>query len=204
MMKKEKILNKLSKIVPVPDKSIYKYTLFLTLFFLFSIIMGYSATLSQPEEAAKIFEQLMTEYSDLKDLGPVTLFLLIFFNNIIITFTIMLLGIFFALAPIFFVWANGFVFGLSLPILSAELGIIPVVLGLSPHGIIEIPAALLSAGYGIWLGKKGYRALRYKEPLLPSIKKAAEGYFQYILPLFFLAACIEAFVTRYILDMIVI
>ena len=202
-MNKKQILNKLKKIVPVPDRAIYRYTLFLAVFFILSILFGVHAAHSQPEETAKIFEQIMAEYSGLEDLGPVTLFLLIFFNNIIITFIIMLLGIFFALAPIFFVWANGFVFGLSIPILSADLGIMAVILGLSPHGIIEIPAALLSAGYGIWLGKKGYRALRYKEPLLPSIKKAAESYLQYILPLFFLAACIEAFITRYMLDKIV-
>ncbi len=203
MINKE-VLNKLGKIVPVPDKSIYRYTLFLAVFFILSILFGVYAAYSQPEETAKIFEQIMAEYSGLEGLGPVTLFLLIFFNNIIITFIIMLLGIFFALAPVFFVWANGFIFGLSIPVLSADLGIIAVILGLSPHGIIEIPAALLSAGYGMWLGKKGYRALRYKEPLLPSIKKAAEGYLQYILPLFFLAACIEAFITRYILEAIVV
>ena len=202
-MSKKQILNKLKKIVPVPDKIIYRYTLFLAVFFILSILLGVYAAHSQPEETAKIFEQLMAEYSGLSDAGPVTLFLLIFFNNIIITFIIMVLGIFFALAPIFFVWANGFVFGLSMPILSNDLGIIPVVLGLSPHGIIEIPAALLSAGYGVWLGKKGYRALRYKEPLLPSIKKALKGYLQYILPLFFLAACIEAFITKFILESIV-
>ena len=202
-MSKKQILNKLEKIVPVPDKIIYRYTLFLAVFFILSILFGVYAAHSQPEETAKIFEQLMAEYSGLGDAGPVTLFLLIFFNNIIITFIIMLLGVFFALAPIFFVWANGFVFGLSIPILSADLGIIPVVLGLSPHGIIEIPAALLSAGYGMWLGKKGYRALRYKEPLLPSIKKAMGNYLQYILPLFFLAACIEAFITRFILESII-
>ncbi len=203
MVSKKQILNKLKKIVPVPDRAIYRYTLFLAVFFILSILFGVYATHSQPEETAKIFEQIMAEYSGLSDTGPVTLFLLIFFNNIIITFIIMLLGIFFALAPIFFVWANGFVFGIAIPTLSTNLGITVVMLGLFPHGIIEIPVALLSAGYGVWLGKKSYRALRYKEPLLPSIKKALKGYIQYILPLFFLASCIEAFVTKFMLDKIV-
>jgi len=197
------MLDKIKKSIHVPDESIYKYTLFLASFFVLSVILGYYSALSQPEETSKIFEQVIAEYSGLENFGPVTLFLMIFFNNISITFIVMILGVFFAFAPFFFVWVNGFVFGLAMPQLTSSLGIVAVISGISPHGIVEIPAALLSAGYGVWLGKKGYRALRYKEPLLPSIKKAYKGYFHYILPLFFLAATIEAFVTKFILDKIV-
>jgi stage II sporulation protein M len=204
MINKEKILNKLNKIVRVPDKSIYRYTLFLAIFFVFSMLLGFYATLSQPEETSYVFEQILAKYSELDSLGPITLFLLIFFNNIVITLVMMVSGILFALPPIVFVWANGFVFGIAMPIIGADLGFTTVILGILPHGIIEIPAALLSAGYGMWLGKKSYRALRYKEPLVPSIKKALEGYLQYILPLFFLAACIETFITKFILDAIVV
>ena len=203
MKSEEKILDKIKKIIPVPDKSIYNYTWSLAVFFVLSVFFGIYTAYVEPEETAKLFEQIMTEYSELGEAGPVTLFLIIFFNNIIITFVMMMLGIFFSLTPIFFVWANGFIFGLAAPTLSSSLGIITVALGILPHGIIEIPAALLSAGYGIWLGKKSYRTLRYKEPLLPSIRQASRGYFQYILPLFFVAAFIEAFFTKFILDKII-
>jgi len=197
------MLDKIKKIIPVPDESIYKYTLFSAIFFVLSIILGYCLALFQPEETSKIFEQVMAQYSGLENFGPVTLFLLIFFNNVSITLGIMVLGVFFAFTPLLFVWVNGFIFGLAIPKITANLGIIAVISGISPHGIIEIPAALLSAGYGVWLGKKGYRALRYKEPLLAPIKEALKGYLHYILPLFFLAAAIEAFVTKFILDKIV-
>ena len=202
MITKKTILNKIKKIIPVPDKIIYNYTISLAVFFALSAFFGIYAAYTEPEETTKLFEQIMAEYSGLENMGPVTLFLLIFFNNIIITFMVMMLGIFFAITPIFFVWVNGFIFGLATPILSNNLGIITVILGILPHGIIEIPAALLSAGYGMWLGRCGYRALRYKEPLFPSIKKAYRGYVQYILPLFFIAAFIEAFFTKFIIELI--
>lgn len=194
------MLDKIKKNIPVPDEAIYKYTFFLAVFFIFSIILGYYSALLQPEETSKIFEQVMVQYSGLENFGPVTLFLLIFFNNVSITLSIMILGVFFAFTPFLFVWVNGFIFGLAIPKLAANLGTIAVISGISPHGIVEIPAALLSAGYGVWLGRKGYRALRYREPLLLPIKEALKGYFQYILPLFFLAAAIEAFVTEFILN----
>ena len=202
MITKKTILNKIKKIVPVPDKIIYKYTISLAVFFALSAFFGIYTAYTEPEETTKLFEQIMAEYSEFGEAGPVTLFLLIFFNNILITFIMMLLGLFFSIAPIFFVWVNGFIFGLATPTLSSNLGIITVTLGILPHGIIEIPAALLSAGYGMWLGKKSYRALRYKEPLFPSIKKAYKGYVQYILPLFFVAAFIEAFFTKFIIELI--
>ena len=166
--------------------------------------MGFYAVLSQPEQTAQILEKVFSEYAELEDLGPITLFLLIFFNNIVITFVMMLLGTVFAISPIIFVWANGFMFGIILSIISAKIGSLTTLLGLLPHGIIEIPAALLAGGYGIWLGKKGYRALRYKEPLLRSIKIAMRGYVQYILPLFFVAACIEVFITQFILEAVIV
>ena len=65
--------------------------------------------------------------------------------------------------------------------------------------ILEIPAILLAAGYGLWLGSVFYRSLKHGEPFKEPFLWAIKKYYKVILPLLLLAAFIEAFLTSYLL-----
>jgi stage II sporulation protein M len=62
-----------------------------------------------------------------------------------------------------------------------------------PHGIIEIPALLFAASYGLWLGVTAVRRLRGKESTLLRfhIEHAFRRYFAVVFPLLIVAAAIE-------------
>ena len=117
---------------------ILKYVLYSISFFLVGIFLGYYTALVETEEVILIFEQILDDLKGLETIGPVTLFLIIFLNNSIKTFVMMLLGIFFGLAPAFFLFSNGYMLGIISYIIIQELSISTMLLGILPHGIIEI------------------------------------------------------------------
>ena len=79
-----------------------------------------------------------------------------------------------------------------------------IVAGIVPHGIFEISAIVLASVIGVTLGKAWYRNL-FKKPrsftLKESVAQSLRFFFVFILPLLFMAAFVELFVTPYLLKM---
>lgn len=87
---------------------------------------------------------------------------LIFFNNARAAVTTMGLGIFLGIYPVLMLMANGMLLGVILHQASLETGIHPLVLLVTkvlPHGILELPAIILAAAYGMRLGITLFRWL---------------------------------------------
>jgi len=61
-----------------------------------------------------------------------------------------------------------------------------------PHGIIEVPALLIAASYGLWLGVTVLRRMREKESTLLRfhIEHDFRRYFAVVFPLLIVAAAI--------------
>jgi stage II sporulation protein M len=70
-----------------------------------------------------------------------------------------------------------------------------VTLGIAPHGIFEIPGAILASAYGLMLGKAFLQKLRHGRPLTPTLLTALRQFSVIVLPLLAIAAFIEVFVT---------
>lgn len=75
--------------------------------------------------------------------------------------------------------------------------------GLLPHGIIEIPMVVISAAVGIRLGLKVIAAFKgesvsLKEEMLTGIK----FFFYWVMPLLFIAAVVETFITSAIIGVL--
>mgnify|MGYP002623493888 CR=1 FL=1 len=183
--------------IPKFPQYVTRYILYSSLVFFTAMLFGYYTALTHTEEALKAFAELAEELASFVTLGPVTIFLLIFFNNAIKTFLVMILGVFFGILPLFFLLINGYVLGVVAYLQTLEIGGWGVFWGLFPHGVIEIPALLIGASYGLWLGKKSYAKLNFKEPLRPHIMKAIHVFVTYLVPLFFIAAFIEVFITTF-------
>ena len=62
-----------------------------------------------------------------------------------------------------------------------------------PHGIFKIPALLISAAYGLWLGVIAFRRMRGMEstPIRFHLGHTFRQYFVVVFPLLVIAAAIE-------------
>jgi len=106
------------------------------------------------------------------------------------------------IGPLFILISNGFSLGIIIDLFIRLSGLKPstiIILFTSvlPHGIIEIPAFVISATFGILLGLKVF----FKNRITPekSLKllffDIAKAYLFIIIPLFLLASFVETFIT---------
>jgi stage II sporulation protein M len=80
---------------------------------------------------------------------------LIFFNNAKAAATTIGLGIFLGVYPVLMLMANGMMLGVILHQSAVETGVHPLILFVTkvlPHGILELPAIIIAAAYGMRLG----------------------------------------------------
>lgn len=164
-----------------------------TLFMLSSII-GCYVLLTNPQLAQVLNELLAIE--TVFKLSPLALITLILLNNGLKCLAAILLGPIFGIFPLLFVTTNGFVLG-ALSVISARArGPWFFLLAAAPHGVIEVPAVLLSAAVGL---KEGWTFIKKLGGERVSLKAEVKGglklYLKAILPLMVLAALTEVFLT---------
>jgi stage II sporulation protein M len=151
-----------------------------------------------PQGSRDTINQLFSGLSFARNIPTFQLFIFIFLNNAIKALLVILLGFLFGIVPIFFVFTNANLIGLVVAVFGPREGFLQVVLSLLPHGIFEIPAILIASGYGLWLGVKFYRKLRYEEPFMEAFRFSMRKYFTVVFPLLLLAAFIEAYITSFL------
>ncbi len=184
--------------------SIRIYILVVTIVFVASSIIG----LLVPDPGlSRDFEMIKKLADTLKTLEPpvlqvLVLLFFIFLNNALKSLMAIVLGIGFGLFPLFLVEYNGKVVGFVAGLFSKQQGILFVAAALLPHGIIEVPMVLISAGIGLRLGYVTLLTLRgAKTDIKRELKQGLRFYFRRIVPLLFVAALIETFVTPLVASM---
>ena len=177
-------------------KEIAIYFTLLTVIFGLSIFAGYQTAKSHPEQAKQFINQFSSEFGFIKLLPPVIIFAIIFLNNSIKAFIAMILGLFFGLAPIFFVFINGYIIGIVVYVVGLRMGLKRVAMMLIPHGIVEIPAIILACSYGLWLGRMFFRKVTgEKVSIRNCINLAIYYYMRTVVPMLIVAAFIETYIT---------
>ncbi len=176
-------------------KPVSSYIFIIWIIFILSLANGYFMAMQNPVESRQAIDQVFSGFSFARNLPTFQLFLYIFLNNASKAFLVVLTGFFFGIVPIFFVFSNANLIGIVVAVLGAREGFLRIVLSLLPHGIFEIPAVLIASGYGLWLGVRFWRKLRFGEPFKEAFRFAVRKYFTVVLPLLLLAAFIEAYVT---------
>ncbi len=183
------------------DKNIKFYLKALALLFVISGAFGFITAQQFPFEAGMAVEQASGDLSFLDQLSSMTIFSIIALNNSVKAIIIILLGILWGIVPVLFILINGYVVGVVVSVVTASAGFSTILLGTIPHGIFEIPAILLAASYGVWLGEMFTKKLKDKKiQLNVSIKYTIGKFMRIILPVLVLAAFIEAFFTKWLLD----
>ncbi|MEA1894405.1 MAG: stage II sporulation protein M [Euryarchaeota archaeon] len=204
-----------------------KCIVLVTAIFLISVVSGYLYANLNPYESARVMQELSDDLGWITDLDPVLILFAIFLNNSVKSFIVILLGAlgivpiillnlnnvskgffvrsFFVLPmilPIMFIMLNGYILGIVMCESARAEGLLCVAAAILPHGIIELPMVLLSAALGTRIGAMVLLRISGKistEEIISTIKWSISFYFRWILPLLFVAAVIETFITPAVL-----
>ncbi len=163
--------------------------------FLASLSFGIIHAILDPSLPEALLSELQPLAEALVSLGGWKLAAVIFINNGVKVLGSIVLGTLFAIFPILSLLANGYLLG----IIAQYHGPTVFLVGILPHGILEIPALLLGAGAGIHLG---WVSLRRRSELKEEMRTALSMFLRIILPLLLVAALIETFLTPFIMDFI--
>jgi stage II sporulation protein M len=179
-----------------------KYILFSSYIFTISVLSGYIIAQNYPSETQILIEEMKSMFLFEEEVTSLQIFFFIFENNVTKLFIILPLGIFAGLIPLFSVFAK-LILGVFAQVVSEEISWTFFLLGIMPHGIIELPVLVVSSAIGIRIGKVAiWRLFSKKESLISEFSKALKFFVLILIPLLFLAALIEAFVTTLLLEMV--
>ncbi len=173
-----------------------KVLLSLTAIFLICMLLGYEYSLANPEYSKSFVEKTFSGFEFIKNMEHYEIFLFIFVNNSVKSFVSMLLGITFGLVPLLFLCLNGVLIGFVAGVSVTKFGILRTLLLLIPHGIFEIPAVLVSSAYGVEIGLATIKRVRGEEiDLNQVVLNKIRNFGRFLLPIFFIAALIETYIT---------
>ena len=159
-------------------------------------VIGFVVAGSLPQMSDAAVSGFKSEVSPLKQLSPISLMLGIFANNALKCLLAIVLGIVLGIAPAVFILINGLMLGIVVGVTLPHTSLLYILVGMVPHGVIELPMVFISTAIGLKLGVVGLKALLGKrEGVFGKIKEALMIYIVWIFPLLFLAAFIETFVT---------
>ncbi|WP_028595166.1 stage II sporulation protein M [Paenibacillus assamensis] len=183
------------------------YILFSSLVFIGSIMVGWMWTgfhefldgqISQLGEIARTLHQSANPI--------VTLFIFIFFNNAIKAVLVMFSGIVFGLFPLYLLVVNGMVLGYLFFDMHREgLNVfMQFTVGILPHGILELPAIIIAAAFGIRFGVLAFQRMTRSGRSGLTIKEWAKktgAAAVWITIILLAAALIESTVTLWIMEL---
>jgi stage II sporulation protein M len=165
----------------------------------FSVGMGYIIGETMPSSA---LNDLLGAFPGASNMGLLELFGFIAWNNASKSLLFMLGGLLGGVLPLFFVIFNGFFIGWVAYSLGAVRGIGYIIAGLTPHGIIEIPAIILAMSIGMSLGYAVLNSLRGEGNIMKEAKPAIGLFLTRVIPMLIIAAVIEVTITPLIMALL--
>ena len=123
--------------------------------------------------------------------------LAIFINNGLKTLLAIVLGVIFGIVPVIFIVANGVAIGLVLQLSVQSRGLAGSLLGIIPHGVFELPGITLGVAIGLRIGVYATKRLmgRPGATVGSELRRGLKLFGTVIVPLLFVGAIIEAFLT---------
>jgi stage II sporulation protein M len=178
------------KLGEIFDRTIKPYFLILTLVFSVSFLAGTLAPSSIRQQMTDVFQAVVGNY---RGLAGGMLFFNILVQNVMASIFMLLSGVIVGIIPTFAIGSNGFGLGVLYRQAAEVTGYTKAALKVLPYGVFEIPALLIAASYGLWLGVTVVRRMRGKEGTLLrfNIEHAFRRYFAVVFPLLVVAAAIE-------------
>lgn len=176
------------------------HILVIMLVFFLSTASGFIHSSMDSEYAKQSLIEINGLLSIIKDLSPSDIMLLIFFNNAVKSLVILMLGIGFGVMPLVFVAYNGYILGVIMHVVAYERGFTFFMSAIIPHGIIELPMIFISAAIGLKIGTEMLRSITgHTANINTEFSRGVKFYFYRVMPLLFVAAVIETFVTPFVI-----
>lgn len=201
-----------------------KIFIFVIIIFVLTAFFCHVFLVNHPDQAKKIAADLAKSFLKKfpKEAAGLRLCFAIFLNNLRVTFLCILFGLIpFLFLPILGTFVNGFMIGVvtSLSYLKGFKTVPVLLLSIVPHGIFEVPAVLYASSLGIYLSLQVSKKILFiyrshgeplftlfakpqypgdTEPLCLLFKRIFKTLVGVIIPLLFLAAIIETFVTPFL------
>lgn len=121
----------------------------------------------------------------------------IFLNNSLKTLIVILFGALVGVIPAVFLVVNGAALGVVMALLSHSRGLWVSLLSVAPHGVLELPAVFLGTAIGLMIGMGMLRRIFGKPAfeLRTELGRAVRFFTLIIVPILFIAAIVEAYVT---------
>src|SRR5271157_489730 len=200
----------MGKTVPGPrDFLNYLYSIktfigIVVLVFFISMALGYVIPLISSHISDMLISGLEEKAKALSGQSQIMMMLGIFSNNVMGSVMSLVFGLVAGIFPLFFMISNGMVIGIILEMIIAKMGVVGgttfFLAGVLPHGIFELPAVFISTAIGLKLGYEALRSLVLKKDVVtPELIRGLTIYVFWILPILFLAAIVETFITGAIL-----
>jgi len=174
----------------MPERNIPRYCEILSAVFVAATLAGFYAPIPRKMD---LFGTPMDAFKPFLALPPWKMFFVILLNNSAKSFAILLAGILFGLIPVIAVATNGYILGIAYLFASRGYGYVKAAKMVLPHGVLEIPAVIFSAAYGLWLGVAFARRIRQRDlaGFGYKVRHAIRMFFLVAFPLFVLAVLIE-------------
>ena len=184
-------------------KNIKIHILVITLVFFLSTALGFAHSSMNHEYAMQSLEEVGELLEIIKNLPPIGIMMFIFLNNAIKSLIILMLGIGFGIIPLLFIAYNGYIIGVVVYIVSGENGFMYVLSAILPHGIIELPMVFISAAIGLKMGYLLFSSIKGQSvDIKAEFSRGMRFYFYRVMPLLFVAAVIETFVTPFVVAVV--
>ncbi|VVB85824.1 Stage II sporulation protein M [uncultured archaeon] len=176
--------------------SLKKYILAAAGIFFFMLIIGVLVSELNPASSGYLLEMMKKAFSTITSLDPFSRMIEIFKNNVRNSLLALVLGTGLGIVPFIVAAANGLVLGMLTDFVSRQQGALFVLAAIIPHGIIEVPMVLISVGIGFRLGHVVYMFLNgVRTDIKLEMMQGIWFYVRWVVPLLFVAAFIESYVT---------
>lgn len=176
--------------------SLKQFIIIASALLVFSIIYGYFGAQNSPEQARAALEEFKKIFTPVIQAAPITQFIFIFLNNAFSLFLSVISGIAFGIFPLIVLFSNGMMVGVFSFLWQQEFALSGFLMGILPHGIVEIPVLIVGSAIGLKIGKAVINKVFKKQGAIkPEIKDGLNFFLKVMLPLVLIAAAIEVFIT---------
>ena len=155
------------------------------------IVSHYPALGDQFEQTITTFVSAFSGMPRLKLAGAILV------NNAVKTLLAIVLGVVLGIVPVILLLGNGIALAVAWSLSSRGRGPWLSLLSILPHGVIELPAVFLGTSIGLMLGAQVLQRLigRSETAIGAELLQGLRYFSSVLVPLLFLAAMVEAFVT---------
>jgi len=169
------------------ERNIPRYVVYLAALFVLAFMTGILTPIPGN------LDLLGTFMDTIEPSSPWKMFFVILLNNSAKSFAILLSGILFGLVPLIAVATNGYVLGVVYLFASGKVVYVQEAQTILPHGVLEIPAVIFSAAYGLWLGVTFAKRIQQRDMagFGDQVIHGIRMFFKIAFPLFILAASLR-------------